>query len=340
MVDFDPTKEFATFQRELGSSLRQCEAHQLPFLELCSSLEFQRGDWEPLVQVAMNLMPATQPIKLKDHSEGKPDGFLSGVMDKFAKFEISVEWIEEKGFIRKGTIAVRKEVYSKTFSEAFTSAYGTVLRKIVENPLKTPLGKLQLLSNLDLRKVQSFSSCNFLSTPSQPSFFCVGKAFVDVCQRFPNNVAISHRKEELIYSELDLLSNGVAYKLSEMKIETKWDQGQPVGIYLAQGISFIVAALGVVKAGGCYVPFDPAIHNVTQISPMVSDSKLSVVITDCNYCHKFTHQWPELGLVIVDNLKRHAEHPLIKFSNPNNIPFHILYTSGTSGRQKGVQITH
>ena len=139
---------------------------------------------------------------------------------------------------------------------------------------------------------------------------------------------------------MDLLSNRVAYKLSEMKIETKWDQGQPVGIYLAQGISFIVAALGVVKAGGCYVSFDPAIRNVTQISPMVSDSKLSVVITDRNYCHKFTHQWPELGLVIVDDLKRHAEHPLIKFSNPNNIPFHILYTSGTSGRQKGVQITH
>jgi hypothetical protein len=59
-----------------------------PFFELLTKLETERGHWDPLVQIAMNIMLATSPPTVK-YSYANPISISD--MDKFAKFEVSVE---------------------------------------------------------------------------------------------------------------------------------------------------------------------------------------------------------------------------------------------------------
>src|SRR6185369_5866567 len=115
--------------------------------------------------------------------------------------------------------------------------------------------------------------------------------------------------------------------------------GEPVGLCVERSVEMVVGMLGVLKAGGGYVPIDPE-YPRERVAQMLSDSGVSVLLTQ----QKLVAQLPEHGAQVVQ-LDRESELASYEATNPSsgataeNLAY-MIYTSGSTGRPKGVMIPH
>jgi len=195
---------------------------------------------------------------------------------------------------------------------------------------------------------------NSLSMPEQ---------FEQICRTTPDKLAlIAHHhngsSEHISYGELNRRANLLALTLQQ-QLDFK-NQEQKVGISMARSPDMIISMLAVVKAGGCYIPIDPA-YPKARIGYLLQDSGVRLVITDASAQavitdvlsneHKESDQAqnaPELPLF--SSLFEQACAAANDGSFHNNIsPAHgyhphslayQIYTSGSTGQPKGVGVTH
>lgn len=103
----------------------------------------------------------------------------------------------------------------------------------------------------------------------------IHELFVQQVKKTPNNIAVIFENRKLTYKKLDEESNKLAnYLLKEHKLEL----ATPVAIFMERSELLIIAIMGVLKAGGTYVPIDP--HTPEErIRTILLDTCISVVVT-------------------------------------------------------------
>jgi amino acid adenylation domain-containing protein len=165
---------------------------------------------------------------------------------------------------------------------------------------------------------------------------CVHQLFEEQVAHSPNSAAVEHLGEQLTYAGLNRRANQLAHYLRTLCVRTE----TPVGICLERSLDMVVALLGILKAGGSYVPLDPA-HPPERLQWSVSDAQLSIIIT--NRLQAPLLQFSPARLVLLD-----ADWPAISThigTNPANATIsgnlvYSLYTSGSTGTPKGVSVSH
>jgi amino acid adenylation domain-containing protein len=156
--------------------------------------------------------------------------------------------------------------------------------------------------------------------------------------RTPDAVALEYEGAALTYRELDRQANRVARRLRALGVR----RDVLVGLCMERSIDMVIALLGILKAGGGYVPLDPT-YPTGRLGFMVEDSGLSVLVT----------QESLRGLVgtvaTVLSLDGEAEGLAAEDGSPlpvddrSALPpsrAYVIYTSGSSGRPKGVAVPH
>lgn len=134
--------------------------------------------------------------------------------------------------------------------------------------------------------------------------------FKDIVDKYPDNQAIVEDGRSLSYSQFDSMVDSIAAKFYPSKPDF-------VGIVMHHGAEQIAAMLAVLKSGAAYVPAEPFLPK-DRIDYMMKTAGVKLIITD-EYC---------------ENLQpAHEEFP--DRSTPDGIAY-ILYTSGTTGKPKGV----
>ncbi len=134
--------------------------------------------------------------------------------------------------------------------------------------------------------------------------------FQEMVNKYPENAAIVEDNRTISYSELDYMVNSILAKF--------YNEGEKfVGIVMHHGAEQIAAMLAVLKSGAAYVPAEPFLPK-DRIDYMMKTAGVKLVITD-DYCENLT---PATG-TFEDR------------STPDGLAY-ILYTSGTTGKPKGV----
>lgn len=128
----------------------------------------------------------------------------------------------------------------------------------------------------------------------------------------PDAIAITEEEKSVTFSQLDNLIDRILTKFYEEKHEF-------IGIVMSHGIMQIAAMMAVLKSGAAYVPAEPKLP-VERIKYMMRNAGVSLVIND-EYCRNL----PESSESFKDR------------SKPDGIAY-VLYTSGTTGRPKGVVV--
>ncbi|MDE6282389.1 MAG: amino acid adenylation domain-containing protein [Muribaculaceae bacterium] len=135
-------------------------------------------------------------------------------------------------------------------------------------------------------------------------------SFKEIADRYPDNPAIVEDNRTISYAELDAMVNAILARFYNQKQAF-------IGIVMRHGAEQIAAILAVLKSGAAYVPAEPFLPQ-DRIDYMMKTAGVKLVITD-DYCHDLTP-----ANVTFDDR-----------STPDSIAY-ILYTSGTTGKPKGV----
>ena len=225
-----------------------------------------------------------------------------------------------------------ENLFNQSEREACVEHFMNCLESCIEKP-DCQITTLALLSTTELAKVKAFGK---MHKEYIPEHIAVMDLIGDQVLLTPDAIAVSLGNEVLTYAELDRQSSLLCSYLLDNKVET----GDLVGICLERSIAMCVCLQAILKAGCAYVPIDPDFPS-SRISHMLSDSGATCVVTSKKVCESI--EFDSTDIIYIDNLDEanYADRviPVSSSARANSLAY-VLYTSGTTGKPKGVDITH
>lgn len=164
---------------------------------------------------------------------------------------------------------------------------------------------------------------------------CTHQLFEEQVKLTPDAIAVNWQNKKITYQELNNQANKVAHYLKKEGIKS----GKLVGIYVERSIEMIVGLLGILKAGGGYLPLDRS-YPEKLLKFMFTDSQADLLLSQqglpnaCSFDAK--------KIVYLDDV---LENKNLKSTNcVSNVNIdslgYVIYTSGSTGQPKGVMLPH
>jgi len=324
----------ATFLSLLQSvkktTLDAYEHQELPFEKVVDAVIGKRDlGTDPLVQVMFVLQntPDIPELKLGD-STLSADSYE----DNTALFEVWLNLVETpdglKGFVKYST-----DLYSKETMERFISHFSKLLSSVIAHP-DHKLASLEMLSAGERNQLLLEFNDADIAYPKDKTIVSI---FEEQVKQTPANIALIFEDDKVTYKVLNERSNQLAHYLVSKGLAAE----TLVPICIGRGIELIVAILGILKAGGVYVPIDPD-YPEERIKYMLDDTGAGIVITSKEHHAKLIGH-PGINIVTIDSdWELISKQPLTNLPiviEPNQLAY-IIYTSGSTGMPKGVLIEH
>jgi len=152
----------------------------------------------------------------------------------------------------------------------------------------------------------------------------------------PGAIAVVCQGQELSYGELHRQSNQLGWYLRKIGIDAE----TRVGVCLPRSPALMIAILSIWKAGGVYIPLDPA-YPEERLAFMTEDAQLAALLTDSQMLDGLAGDWGRT--VCLDReweaitQQTREKHPVRAL--PESLAY-VMYTSGSTGKPKGAMIEH
>lgn len=275
------------------------------------------------------------PVFLNVHSDPEEYSFYKlsnqriNSEKKFETFEISIN-IDD---IRSG-MTVRWDFNTNLFREETIQNFHTLFEKLLARIGNNPNATIYTLASaldIDLNGNSAVQeSVNWNETAlNYDKNVTIFNLISERSRDYAHKTAISFGETEISYEELEKRSNRFANYLIEEGVQ----KGDIVGILMDRSIEMVVALIATMKSGAAYLPLDP-LYPEERIEYMLSDSSAKFVITSEE---KRSTSTKSLVFSLTPNrIQLSDECPNISITG-NDLAY-ILYTSGSTGNPKGVQI--
>jgi amino acid adenylation domain-containing protein len=235
--------------------------------------------------------------------------------------EMVAEWMYNTGIFDESTI------------EGHQNGLIAMLRKIIENP-DIPVGDLLNLSWEDAIALSRSQKQREEDFDAQPMHQLIARQAAVQGDKIA--VEMADGSDALSYAQLDALSN----KLAHLMIARGVQKGSLVGVCLDRKPITMAVLLGVMKAGGAYVPLDPDLPT-ERLEIILEDSAAPlVVVNDATIERVGSGTQPRLNLNEIDDALDAASDAMPQIAMDMDDLAYVIFTSGTTGRPKGVQIRH
>jgi len=216
--------------------------------------------------------------------------------------------------------------------ERMQSHTETLLTGLAVNP-RSRLSDIPLLSAAERQLILFEWNRTAQDYPEQK---CIHELFEAQSERTPDAVAVVDDQEQVSYGELNRRANQLAHYLRQFGVGPE----VLVGLLVERSVRMVVGLLGILKAGGSYVPLDAA-YPSKRLALMLEDAQVRLLLTE----EKLIEVLPEHHAKVVrldadgEAIARESVENPVRVTGPANTAY-VIYTSGSTGKPKGVQIPH
>ncbi len=344
--------------RELLQRVRETAlgafAHQdLPFEMLVETLQPQRNlSYTPIFQVGFDLQEV--PIRNFELTELKlmPVHAHAGT----AAFDMLVSINQSPGKL-SGSIEYNTDLFDALTIERLLDHFERLLVSITVDPDQA-ISSLAIFSDAELNQV--LIDWNTTEKPFSKER-CIHNLFEEQAAQHPENPALfyfategvgsqsSFSVREVTYVELDRQANLLARRLNSLGVGPE----VLVGISTDRSIEMIVGILGILKAGGAFLPLDPN-YPKDRLTFMLQDSQVKIILTQESVRSRIGLLFDGFEVISLDrtmdfgngdsHLRNNDSIESVDGNDnsqvmPENLAY-MIYTSGSTGKPKGTLLQH
>jgi amino acid adenylation domain-containing protein len=320
----------ATFLEVLDNVRRttlEAQANQdVPFERLVEELQPKRDkSRNPLFQVMFQLFQAPSAAGLRKELLLPFIPVDSGI----SKFDLAIELIWTEGAIQ-GHIEYNTDLFDASRIDRMVAH----VHRLIEDVTADPTRRVSDLSLLTAEEENQLVVEWNKTSAAYPKDRTIPEIFLEQAQAAPEAPAVRFEGRTLSYRALQEKATGVAAALRSRGLR----RGDLVGLYLDRCLELPAALLGILEAGGVYVPLDPA-YPAERIAYLLADSGVGAVLTTSGRAEEL--RGFQGAVLAVDDLPAHGAGDAGPCAGTSATDVaYVMYTSGTTGQPKGVAVTH
>lgn len=327
-VQVDPKESFEHLLERLMDLIGKALLNDYPFDFMLDDLEVKRDmSRNPL----FDTMFLYQNMDLPESGDKALQLNPVFINPKVSKFDISQEVFDNGSGPLSYSFEYAISLFNSETIQRLADHFDTLLDRVLINPL-TKIADISLLS-VGEHQSQVFDFNNTLESYS-------GQSVLDSIHtqtlQAPDKIAIICNEEKVSFKEIGSRSDLVAMALVAGGVK----KGDTVAIFMNKSPELIIGILGVMKAGGVYLPIDTNLPE-KRIHYLLSHSRCQWVVTKELYKQQLSESNDSFpNIIAIDQLMPTDEQNDIQSKIDGSDLAYLLYTSGTTGNPKGVKVTH
>ncbi|HEY2739100.1 MAG TPA: amino acid adenylation domain-containing protein, partial [Thermoanaerobaculia bacterium] len=326
----DPTTA-ELLERARETALAAYARQDLPFERLVEELKPERSlAHTPLFQVLLGVQNAPAPPIT-------PPGLAVSPLPMeahTARFDLSLTVLDTEPGL-DGNLTWSTDLFDATTAQRLLAHLTVLLDAMAGDPALSDLrlSDLPLVTAAELAQITEWGG-----TPAPaPVDLCVHELFAEQAARTPEAPAVRCRDEILNFRELaaraDLLAHCLRHRGAGPEVR--------VAIFLERSPDLLTALLGILQAGGAFVPLDRAAPP-RRLKMLLEDCGAALVVTQEGLLSHLPDSWQKRAVCLdmpFPPLPADGEAPTVPRVLPENLCY-VIYTSGSTGRPKGTLVQH
>jgi amino acid adenylation domain-containing protein len=329
-IEVRARESFGEFLKQVREVCLGAYAHQeAPFEKLVEELQPERDpSRSPLFQAKLIWQNAPREgLELG----GMRLASIGGVELETSKLDLTVS-ITDEGRHLVGSASYSADLFEAETIERLVSHYMNVLRGAIEDNGRS-ISELDLLS--DRERAQITFEWNETRRP-YPNERYIHELFREQAERTSEQIALMCDGQSVSYGELNRRANQVGHYLQRLGVGAD----VVVGLCLERSVEMVIALLGTLKAGGAYLPLDPA-SPLERLSYMLEDAGVGVALTERKLGGRLPTFWGQTILMDEEweRISQESGNEPESRVVAENLAY-TIYTSGSTGKPKGVMVRH
>lgn len=320
----EPDQSFSMLMARVAADLEEARAWQE-----CFSWDLQGGnrewDSEPVLPFSFEFQSA-------------PDLWSGGGITLDATWvdaccdrsELGLVLVQTRHGI-EGRIRFDPDLYRLDEAERMAERLETVLASVLERP-EAPWGVCEVVGDRERRLLADLAQGD--RPVGSPGWRLLHEAFLDRVRLVPQALAVRAGDRELTYGELYEQASRLAERLRVLGVGPE----TVVGLCVERSPEMLVGIVGILLAGGAYLPLDPG-YPEERTDFMVEDSGAALVVVPESLRGRLEH----LGVPLIDvcpaPMESQGSPPAAMEPEPAHLAY-LIYTSGSTGKPKAVAVTH
>jgi len=337
-TQLDSQQTFFDLLERVRNTVIDAQAHQdLPFEKLVEALQPERSlIHNPLFQVMFNHQDQLTDVEELSVSSGLQ---LSNFLweKQTTEFDLKLDTWQKKNSLHAG-FTFASDLFERSTIERLAHHWQRILAEMVRDPSQR-IAEIPLLDEIETHRILREWNATEMDYGEGT---CIHSLFEVQMEKTPEAIALIFPQEgaeqRLTYTELNSWANRLAHRLRSLGV----GPDVLVGIAVERSIEMVIGLLGILKAGGVYVPLDPE-YPAERLSYMMTDSGIELLLTQ----ERLQERLPIPQGVQVLNLgdqseadwQQESDENLPLITLPGNLAY-VIYTSGSTGKPKGVAVAH
>ncbi|SCG49819.1 non-ribosomal peptide synthetase/MFS transporter [Micromonospora halophytica] len=317
-------------QRTRRAVLDGFEHAEVPFAKVVHELGLPRDVSRSPVFQAMFVLQNYEMGRFEGVSDSADVTFRWTPMElRATRFDFELHAVEVTDGIW-GKLVFNTDLFDRETVERTARRWVTLLRSVVVAP-DTPVSALDLLAPDERELLAAWND----TAAEFPATQTLHGPIEERAAATPDAVAVTIDDRSATYAELNAAANRVAHRLRAAGVGPE----TLVGVCAERSVELVAGLLGVLKAGGAYLPLDPE-YPADRLAFMVDDAAAPVVLVQ----RHLRDVLPDTGATVLalDDEAVWADRPTddpLPAAGPQHLAY-VIYTSGSTGRPKGVPNTH